>query len=76
MFAYWHLLRMCAQPTRWSVRMIATLLLVAVFTSSWQVSGWIPPAKAQAAHSSHYEGTVVNPGLISWVQLIVIPRNY
>lgn len=70
MFAYWHLLRMCAQPARWSVRMITTLLLVVVLTGSWQVSGWITVDPADPPPIAHIEDSVVHTGLIPLLQLI------
>jgi hypothetical protein len=72
MFAYWHLLRMCAQPARWSVRMMATLLLVVVLSGSWQISGWVAPEKSDVTHAAHIEDTVVNAGLIPLLQLLAI----
>ena len=38
MFAYWHFLRMCAQPARWSARMITVFLLMGVLSASWKIS--------------------------------------
>ncbi|MDB4473882.1 hypothetical protein N9023_02650 [Opitutaceae bacterium] len=76
MFAYWHLLRMCAQPARWSVRMIATLLLAAVLTGSWQVSGWVAAEPANQAPMAHIEDSVVHTGLIPLLQLISISGRH
>lgn len=52
MFACWHMLRLCAQPTRWSARMIVAVLVLLVLSLSWEASDSLPtePPRQMAAN--------------------------
>ena len=56
--------------------MIATLLLAAVLTGSWQVSGWVAAEPANQAPMAHIEDSVVHTGLIPLLQLISISGRH
>jgi len=48
MFAYWHMLRLCAQPSRWGARVMLCALFLLVLSLSWQVADAIPIASGRS----------------------------
>lgn len=65
MFALWHMLRLSAQPARWSARMVLTVLVLAVLSLSWQAADALPDDTSwQVATTGHSGLLTLEPLLL------------